>query len=284
MTRIIHLSDLHFGRTAPELLDPLLRSVNSAKPDLVAVTGDFTQRARRSQYRDARAFLRKLQAPWMAVPGNHDVSLDNLWLRFVRPYRRYRRFITEEMMPVKHLPGLTVVGFNTVDRFRWQRGKIRWLQMRHACRVFAESEGLNVVLAHHPFEQDPDVEKSLMRDADQAIERLSECGAHLVLSGHLHRWRTEPFLSRKHGAQVLQVHVGTGLSTRLRGQENDFAILDLESHSANICRMIARENHFVEAERRHYTFGESGWERTPEWPPRTPQQAEPAAARGVGSK
>lgn len=68
MTRLIHISDLHFGRDAPELLDPLLRAVNRAKPDLVAVTGDFTQRARRSQYREARAFLRKLSAPWMAVP------------------------------------------------------------------------------------------------------------------------------------------------------------------------------------------------------------------------
>lgn len=165
------------------------------------------------------------------------------------------------MMPVKQLPGLTVVGFNTVDRFRWQRGKIRWLQMRNACRIFSESKGLNVVLAHHPFEQDADVDKSLMRDADQAIERLSECGAHLVLSGHLHRWRTEPFLSRKHGAQVLQVHVGTGLSTRRRGQENDFAILDLQSHSAEIRRMVARHGHFDEAERRLYHFGEQGWAR-----------------------
>ncbi|WP_226623308.1 metallophosphoesterase family protein [Alloyangia pacifica] len=284
MTRLIHLSDLHFGRSAPELLDPLLRAVNVAKPDLVAITGDFTQRARCSQYREARAFLRKLQAPWMAVPGNHDVSLDNLWLRFVRPYRRYRRFITEEMMPVKRLPGLTVVGFNTVDRFRWQRGKIRWLQMRQACRIFSEEKGLNVVLAHHPFEQDADVDKSLMRDADQAIERLSECGAHLVLSGHLHRWRTEPFLSRKHGAQVLQVHVGTGLSTRLRGQENDFAILDLESHSASIRRMIAREHHFVEAERRHYSFGDQGWERSPEWPVRSAAEREPRPTSGVPNR
>ena len=82
MTRIAHISDLHFGRTDVELLNPLLAAVNGARPDLVAVTGDFTQRARVSQYREARAFLDRLEAPWMAVPGNHDVSLDNLWMRF----------------------------------------------------------------------------------------------------------------------------------------------------------------------------------------------------------
>ena len=259
MIRIAHISDLHFGRTSPELLLPLVTALNAAKPDLVAVTGDFTQRARRSQYRAARGFLDRLRAPWMAVPGNHDVSLDNLWLRFMRPYGRYRRYICNDMMPVHRQDGLCVVGLNTVDRFRWQRGRVRWLQMRQACRIFSQSDGVNVVLAHHPFEQDEDVEKSLMRDAEHAIERLSDCGAHLVLSGHLHRWRTEPFLSRKNHAQVLQVHVGTGLSTRLRGQENDFALLDIAHPDITVRRMIAQGGRFVEDSARRFTFGDQGW-------------------------
>lgn len=69
MTRIVHISDLHFGRTDVELLDPLVAAVNAARPDLVAVTGDFTQRARNSQYRDAQAFLARFEAPWLAVPA-----------------------------------------------------------------------------------------------------------------------------------------------------------------------------------------------------------------------
>lgn len=259
MRRIAHISDLHFGRTDEELLNPLLEAVNAAKPDLVAVTGDFTQRARRHQYEAARAFLDRLEAPWMAVPGNHDISLENLWRRFMRPFRRYRRYISDSLCPVHLSDGLVVVGLNTVDRFRWQRGKVRWYQMRTACRTFAENEGFKLVLAHHPFEQDPDVEKSLMRDAESAIEQLSECGAHLVLTGHLHRWRAEPFLSRKHGRQVLQIHVGTGLSTRLRGQENDFALLDLAGDSATVRRMVARDSRFEEAESRCFRIGPDGW-------------------------
>ena len=261
MTRVAHISDLHFGRTDLELLDPLIEAVNGAKPDLVAVTGDFTQRARRSQYEQSRAFLDRLDAPWLAVPGNHDVSLDNLFLRFFRPYGRYREHITREMFPVHHADGLVAVGLNTVDRFRWQRGKVRWRQMRQACKIFSETEPdtICMVLAHHPFEQDEDVKKSLMRDADKAIERFSECGAHLVLSGHLHRWRAEPFLSRKNGKKVLQIHVGTGLSTRLRGQENDFAILDLEGSEARVTRMVARDRRFDSAGTRLFRFGETGW-------------------------
>ncbi|WP_417723588.1 metallophosphoesterase family protein [Salipiger sp.] len=263
MKRIAHISDLHFGRTDEELLEPLLNAVNAARPDMVAVTGDFTQRARRHQYDDARAFLDRLEAPWMAVPGNHDISLENLWRRFMRPFRRYRSYICDNLCPVHAEDGLVMVGLNTVDRFRWQRGKVRWYQMRTACRTFGETEGIKVVLAHHPFEQDADVEKSLMRGANKAIERLSECGAHVVLTGHLHRWRAEPFLSRKHGRQVLQVHVGTGLSTRLRGQQNDFAVLDLDPSTAEVTRMVARDDAFVADGTRRFLFGEDGWREEP---------------------
>ncbi|MAB05971.1 MAG: phosphodiesterase [Rhodobacteraceae bacterium] len=280
MIRIAHISDLHFGRTDAELLDPLIAAVNDAEPDLVAVTGDFTQRARRSQYRAAQAFLARLEAPWLAVPGNHDVSLDNLWQRFVRPWRHYRDHICDDLFPVHRQDGLVAVGFNTVDRFRWQRGKVRWRQMRQARKLFSDvPEGIRVVLAHHPFEQDADVEKSLMPNANKALEQLAECGAHLVLSGHLHRWRTEPFLSRKHGAQVLQVHVGTGLSTRLRGQENDFALLDLDETDARVTRMVARGGRFRDAGTRCFRFEDTGWREAREAvavDPKTRERLSPA--------
>ncbi|EPX86812.1 metallophosphoesterase family protein [Salipiger mucosus] len=259
MKRVAHVSDLHFGRTDHALRHALIEAVNAAKPDLVAVTGDFTQRARRRQYSAARAFLERIEAPWMAVPGNHDISLDNLWQRFFRPWRRYREFICDDLCPVHVQDGLVVVGLNTVNRFRWQSGRVRWLQMRTVSRVFSEHEGIKVVLAHHPFEQDADIKKTLMRDAERAMERLSDCGADLVLSGHLHRWRTEPFLSAKHGAQVLQVHVGTGLSTRLRGQDNDFALLDLDADTADVTRMVARQGRFVPEGTRHFRVRDGGW-------------------------
>ena len=73
MRRIAHLSDLHFGRDRPELLDPLVEAVNDLSPDLAAISGDLTQRARPAQFRAARDFIDRLEAPVLAVPGNHDV-------------------------------------------------------------------------------------------------------------------------------------------------------------------------------------------------------------------
>lgn len=237
--RIVHISDLHFGREQPELLEPLRRAIDAERPDLVAVTGDLTQRARRRQFRQARAFLDQLTAPWMSVPGNHDVPLDKFWDRWIRPFHRYRQIVSPDLAPVHSDDEMTVIGLNTVDPFSWQRGRIRRSALRDVCRRFAQSDGFNVVLAHHPFEQSPESGKALMRHAHAGLTALSDCGAHLVLSGHLHRWLAQPFVTARQERHVLQVHVGTGLSTRLRGQENDFAVLTLDRNRIDVRRMVA---------------------------------------------
>ena len=50
MRTLIHLSDLHFGRVDPAILAPLARFIGEVKPDLVAVSGDLTQRARTAEF------------------------------------------------------------------------------------------------------------------------------------------------------------------------------------------------------------------------------------------
>ena len=63
MGTIVHLSDLHFGRVDPKIVAPLVRTVETAAPDLVVVSGDLTQRARGGQFREARRFLDRLTFP-----------------------------------------------------------------------------------------------------------------------------------------------------------------------------------------------------------------------------
>ena len=55
MKKIVHLSDLHFGRIDAGLVEPLVEAVNEAGPSLVVVSGDLTQRARSQQFEEARA-------------------------------------------------------------------------------------------------------------------------------------------------------------------------------------------------------------------------------------
>ena len=61
MRTIVHLSDLHFGRVNPLLIDPLIRVIREVEPDLVAISGDLSQRSRSGEFQRARAFIRHAQ-------------------------------------------------------------------------------------------------------------------------------------------------------------------------------------------------------------------------------
>lgn len=97
MRTIVHLSDLHFGRVDLTVVAALIETVTKIKPDLVAVSGDLTQRARSHQFKEARTFLDKLPTPQIVVPGNHDVPLHNVFARFLKPLTKYRRYITPDL-------------------------------------------------------------------------------------------------------------------------------------------------------------------------------------------
>ncbi len=223
MTRILHLSDLHFGRDRPELEDPLVEIVNDLSPDLVAISGDFTQRARRRQFARARAFLDRLEPPTLSVPGNHDTPLDNLYLRLVRPFHRYKRAIDRDLEPRLETSRMVVAGVNTVNRFSWQRGRLSRRTVRHIRHAFADAgDRLRVVVLHHPLEHGPEVDKRLMRGARDALGAMREGGADVVLSGHLHNTVTMPFTV---APGCLFVQAGTGLSDRHRGEPNTFNLL-----------------------------------------------------------
>ena len=102
MARILHLSDLHFGAHDPAIVTAVERRVDQEKPDLVVISGDFTQRARTSQFAEAGAFLDRLRVAGhevLAVPGNHDVPLYDVLRRFLSPLTRYKKYIDETLCP-----------------------------------------------------------------------------------------------------------------------------------------------------------------------------------------
>lgn len=239
MSRLVHLSDLHFGRDRPDLLDPLIDCVNGLKPDLVAVSGDLTQRARRTQFIAARQFLDRFSAPVLSVPGNHDIPIHRPFTRFFRPWRYYRRWISPETEPTFEADDLIVVGINTVNRFAWQSGRIGTANLVRACRRLGNSEDtrLRVIVAHHPLEQPEDSDKKLMPRARQALVHLLGCGADLILSGHLHVWHAGAFVQETEATNIgFQLHAGTSLSSRVRGEENNFNRIDVTATGARITR------------------------------------------------
>ena len=144
-----------FGATDPRIVDALVGAVTDLAPDLVAVSGDLTQRARRWQFERAREFLARLPRPQIVVPGNHDVPLYHALARFAWPLRYY----PERTSPLicTHTSkddAIAVMGANTTRSFTIADGG---LTASEVTEISARLETLNhdvlkVVVCHHPFE------------------------------------------------------------------------------------------------------------------------------------
>ncbi|AWX92956.1 MULTISPECIES: metallophosphoesterase family protein [Paracoccus] len=262
MTRLVHLSDLHFGFDRTALIEPLLDRVNRAGADLVVVTGDLTHRARSAQFAQAAAFLRRIEVPLIAVPGNHDIPLYKLADRMMKPYRRYRRIIAQNMEPVGHVGQVRVQGINSVDPMAWQRGVISAAQMRRVVEGI-DPDCVNIVALHHPMQQRPEVDKQLMRGAREAMALFELQGVQVVLSGHLHIWSAGAFLPPE-GRSVLQIQGGTALCARLDDRQNEFAVLDFQGPDLLIERHVAPmdEPGFRPPEHLRFTRRDRRWHRT----------------------
>ncbi|WP_374300750.1 metallophosphoesterase [Paracoccus sp. (in: a-proteobacteria)] len=269
MTRIVHLSDLHFGFHRARLLDHLLERVNHARADLVVLTGDITHRGRSAQYAQAAAFLSRIEAPLMAVPGNHDVPLYNLPMRYLMPYAAYRRAMGPELSPTRQAGGVRVLGMNSVDPFAVQRGIVRDGEIGRLTGGL-DPTAMNVVAMHHPLEHLAQVDKELSRRAPEALARLERAGVQIVLSGHLHVWATGAMLDQTTHPGVLQIQGGTALCARVSDRQNEFAVLQIDGTLLTIERHIAPmdEPSFRPPEYEHFSRESGIW--VAHQPPETP--------------
>jgi 3',5'-cyclic AMP phosphodiesterase CpdA len=265
MRTIVHLSDLHFGRLDPRVVSPLVAAVDAVAPDLVAVSGDLTQRARRGQFADARAFLETLRFPRLVVPGNHDVPLFDVATRFVRPLARYRRFVAEDVEPIFADEEMVVIGLNSARSLTFGRGRLNARQIGRARERLREapSKAIKIIVTHHPFDLPDDYDpKHLVGRAQMAMTELASVGADLFLAGHLHVSHIGRTAERYQvaGHCALVVQAGT-ISTRQRGEANSFNVLRLQRPAITVERRTwdDKEQSFVQSALRQFTHSDGGW-------------------------
>jgi 3',5'-cyclic AMP phosphodiesterase CpdA len=268
MRTLVHLSDLHFGRVDEQLVEPLVATVAEINPDLVAVSGDLTQRARTQQFREARAFLDRFPQPQIVVPGNHDVPLHNVFNRFMQPLDKYKRYITDDLQPVYVDDEIVVVGVNTARSWTIKGGRINQDQVAKIRERLCGSgdEMIKTVVTHHPFDLPEGYDdRELVGRARMAIEGLADCGADLFLAGHLHVSHTGHTAKRYNlsGHSALVVQAGTALSTRVRGETNSFNVIRIAHPDITVQRFTwqAGSSTFGVAGEEKFRHSSDGWIR-----------------------
>ena len=271
MTRLAHLSDLHFGAHDERLVAAVEQRIDEEQPELVVISGDFTQRARTEQFRQACDFLERLREAGhevLGVPGNHDVPLYDVLRRFLSPLTRYRKYIDDTLCPLHELDGAVVLGINTARSLTFKDGRINQEQIALIHDSFARvaPDKPRILVTHHPLfalpvGDGPELGKAIGRQ-ELALDAVARVGVDLLLAGHNHRASTHhaPDLVTRAGS-ALVVQAGTATSTRLRDEEQSFNLIDVAADDVTVTVQTWNGDGFVAADAQRYRRQGEQWRR-----------------------
>jgi 3',5'-cyclic AMP phosphodiesterase CpdA len=236
MTRLFHISDLHFGLEDRAALAWFTGCVRRDRPDAVLITGDLTMRARAREFAAACDWIGALDVPVTVEVGNHDLPYFNPVARFFFPYRRIRgirRLVEREL----DLAGVAIVPLKTTARAQWRLDWSKgWVTERALEKTLAAIDALPpgttaLVTAHHPLVEAGTKGRALTRGGEHALAALAKRGVAAVLTGHVH----DAFDLVKHTAAGTIRMIGAGtLSQRIRSTPPSFNELTIEGAAIDV--------------------------------------------------
>jgi 3',5'-cyclic AMP phosphodiesterase CpdA len=224
---------LHFGHPAvPEQYEAMEALIEERHYDVVAISGDLTQRARSGEFQRARAFIKHAEAysRVICIPGNHDVQWWKAPFGFGDEramFERYRKYIRPDIEPVLEVPGATLAGLNTShgvvrQTLTWNLrdisiiGFIRRSQIERLRQTFAEAPALNariVVMHHNPMKGELSQRHGL-KNTSRALGAFADLAVDLVLCGHDHQ---EAIHYIEHTRKGTVISTAGTVSNRMRG-------------------------------------------------------------------
>jgi 3',5'-cyclic AMP phosphodiesterase CpdA len=232
--RILHVSDLHFGRPVDStMIEAIEDHIAKDGYDVVAISGDVSQRARAGEFQRARVFMRDAArvSQVIVVPGNHDVA----WWRspmMIRGsktiYEPYLRYVSHELEPVLRVPGATFVGLNTSQgvsgrTLTWRLrdisiiGDLRRSQIDRAAAEFEASPkgDARVIVMHHNPVRGELSQRHGLKNTPKILGAFAQIGVDVVLCGHDHQEAIHYVEHTKRGTVISTA--GT-VSNRSRGR------------------------------------------------------------------
>jgi 3',5'-cyclic AMP phosphodiesterase CpdA len=187
------------------MLARAIDEINELDPDVVVVSGDLTGEGFVNEYEQAADYLAQFTCQnVIVIPGNHD-SRNVGYLHF------------EDLIGPRessfHKDGLNIVAVDSSEPDqnggRVGRGRYGWIK-----EEFEKDADLRVFVIHHHLMPIPGTgrERSVVMDAGDVLELITEAKVDIVLSGHKHvpyAWKLE---------DTFIVNAGTVSTTRLRGR------------------------------------------------------------------
>ncbi|MCP5534099.1 MAG: metallophosphoesterase [Akkermansiaceae bacterium] len=265
MSRILHLSDPHFGAVSLEAAQTFLREAGGLAPDLTILSGDLTMRARRGELSDAKRFVDSLPTPLLVIPGNHDIpALNQPFDRFFAPFRRYRETISPALSPTLRVPGVHAVGVNSSiafgRRIDWSTGHLSHENFRHIAKGFTTGthEGdLRVLVLHHPLLAPPGHRRAVVQPMPRLLETMSRHRIDLVLCGHFH---VSLIATIGTGWSTVVSQAPTVCSTRLQGEPPGFHLITTEADELAIELRQFDGNGFTPSHTKRFRRVADGWQ------------------------
>ncbi len=253
MRKIIHVSDIHFGRTDSISIRELGEAFKKVNPDLIIISGDITQRAHVKEFEAGQKFLRTLKKAgleYFVIPGNHDiVPFYKPISRLLNPYDRYKKYISPVVNPVFKDTEIAVASINTVRASSIKDGRVNLEHLEQVATWFAgiPEDVFKIVVTHHPLDLPlTSTKKILAMRAKAAIYRLAKDKIDMYLSGHYHQSSTVPTSLRykAHHYPAIAVQAGT-VSLRQRQEAQSFNVLHIDKINVTIETHIWNSSSFV---------------------------------------
>lgn len=269
MTRILHLSDPHFGAVDREIAEVFLATAAGLMPDLTILSGDLTMRARHNELAAAGDFVNRLPAPRLVIPGNHDIPIGTFALeRFFSPFQRFQEIFGGNLEPELIHHGVHVVSLNSSRAYGfhadWSEGRLSKRQLAAMVGKFAGGPAghLRVLVLHHPLLGLQVPGRAVVKPLGKLMEAIENARVDLVLCGHFHRSQLRATGITSDWKTVIS-QAPTVCSTRLQGEPQGFHEFQIEDDRINAIHHFFRDGAFVPAGVFSFARTHTGWHEAP---------------------
>ena len=185
---IIHISDPHFGILNPLAGAALLEKIRELQPKLILLTGDITQRARKSEFLQAKNFFQQIQScPVLATAGNHDIPLENIWARLFHPYANYKKYFHPQLEHFYENDLIQVFMLNSTVPLYHKDGRLKLEALQAKLKAGLKSEKIKILAFHHPTDyRKPSDQSNVVEDVQLLLNCCADFKIDLILGGHIH--------------------------------------------------------------------------------------------------